>query len=78
MKVRFLKSPTGHPFYLSYSAGQKVNFPDEKAKELVEAGYAEFIEPAQPAPPDKGNTEKPEGAIAAQAETKKTTKKSAK
>lgn len=40
--VKFVLSPTGR-FGLGYNIGDEVPFSEEKAAELVESGYAEYV-----------------------------------
>ncbi len=43
LKIRFIKSPTGH-FGLAYSEGEVTDALDvKKAKDLVELNYAELV-----------------------------------
>jgi hypothetical protein len=41
--IQFVASPTGF-FDLAYSSGDVVEFEQKQAKELVEAGYANYYE----------------------------------
>jgi hypothetical protein len=41
-KIKFLLSPTGK-YNLGYSIGEEVEFDTKKAKELVDACYAEYV-----------------------------------
>lgn len=49
MEVMFIKSPTGRPFLLAYSAGERATLPGELAEKLIEAGIAVAIEPIETA-----------------------------
>lgn len=40
MKIRFIESPTGQPFYLAYSAGQFADLPDDLAAKLIDEKIA--------------------------------------
>lgn len=42
-KVKFLLSPAGK-FLLPYNVGQIVELEEKKAKEIVEAKYAEYVQ----------------------------------
>lgn len=44
MKIRFIESPTGQPYYLSYSAGQFADLPDDLAKKLIDDQIAIKVE----------------------------------
>lgn len=44
MKIRFIKSPTGQPYFLSYSAGQFADLPDDLAEKLVRDNLAIEVE----------------------------------
>jgi len=45
-KVRFLLSPTGR-FGLGYGVGEEAEFETKQAAELVESGYAEYVDAAE-------------------------------
>jgi hypothetical protein len=45
MKIQFIESPTGSPFYLAYSAGTFADLPDNLAASLIQKGLA--VEVAQ-------------------------------
>lgn len=40
MEVFFIKSPTGRPFFLAYSEGDRATLPGELANELITGGFA--------------------------------------
>lgn len=45
MKLHFLKSPTGSPYFLGYSAGDEGDVKDEKlANKLIADGMAETLD----------------------------------
>lgn len=43
MEIKFIKSPVGIGY--SYSAGNTAELPDALAKEFIEMGYAEEVQP---------------------------------
>lgn len=71
MKVRFLKSPTGSPFFLAYNAGQTGAVRPELVADLVEAGIAEPVEEVKKATNKKAET-------ATKAASKRTSRKKSK
>ncbi len=71
MKVKFLKSPTGAPFFLGYSKGQTANVSDEVGVELIEAKIAEAVESGKPEKATDGKAAAAEKKIAAGGENAK-------
>lgn len=48
VKVKFLQSPTGRPFFMAYSPGHFADVDHDQAKALETAGIAEIVEVVKP------------------------------